>query len=99
MEVDGSGIRVAHSYTWHGGSRRGSRLSALPPHCFGWPLLCPTTAVAITRCLPPEWCYCCINGVIYIRSTADFCQAQRWAMLRVAPKTRSKVVSLVIGAV
>ena len=65
----------SQSYTWHGGPGSHGNCPDHPPHCSWWPLPCPDGCGCDHDCLPPEWCYCCINGVIYIRPTAD-CQAR-----------------------
>ena len=65
----------SQSYTWHGGPGSHGNCPDHPPHCSWWPLPCPDGCGCDHDCLPPEWCYCCIDGVIYIRPTAD-CQAR-----------------------
>src|SRR5205085_9157613 len=63
-------------YNWHGGpGGHGSCPWKEPPSCYWWPLPCPDNCPCHHECLSPEWCYCCSNGVIYIRPTAD-CQAR-----------------------
>ena len=64
----------SHSYTWHGlpGPHSASPLD--PPHCWWWPLPCPPNCGCDHPPPPPDYCYCCINGSVYLRPVAE-CRA------------------------
>ena len=79
----------SHSYSWHGGSgSHGPCPWSQPPSCPWWPLPCPDNCGCPTPTPPPDWCYGCIKGHVYVRPPAE-CQAnggQRYHSLEEAIK-------------
>ena len=64
----------SHSYAWHGPPGPHSACPSNPPHCWSWPLPCPPNCGCDHPPPPPDYCYCCINGHVYLRPAAE-CQA------------------------
>jgi probable HAF family extracellular repeat protein len=62
-----------HCYTWHGPPGPHDACPPQPPHCWWWPLPCPDGCGCDPHHPWDNYCYCCINGQIYVVLTAD-CQ-------------------------
>src|SRR2546430_4652745 len=64
---------MTRSYAGHGVPRSHEACPSEQPSCFWSPVPCPDNCGCQPPPCPPDWCYCCINGHVYLRPTAE-CQ-------------------------